>query len=70
MSGHVDFVLNGEAREVSAGTLLLDLLGELGVDGQRIALERNREVVPRSEHGTLVIAQGDEFEIVQFVGGG
>jgi len=70
MSSQVSFVLNGETKKAPAGTLLLDLLGELGVDGQRIALERNRAVVPRSEHAALVIEEGDEFEIVQFVGGG
>ena len=64
------FVLNGDEREAPAGTLLLDLLSELGVDAARIALERNRSVVPRAEHAAVVIEEGDEFEIVQFVGGG
>ena len=70
MSGTVAFSLNGESREAPAGTLLLDLLRELGVDAGRIALERNREVVPRAEHPEVRIEDGDEFEIVQFVGGG
>jgi thiamine biosynthesis protein ThiS len=70
MSAPVAFVLNGEAREAPAGTLLLELLRELGIDAGRIALERNREVVPRAEHPGVVIEDGDEFEIVQFVGGG
>ena len=70
MSATVSFVLNGDAHEAPAGTRLLELLRELGVDAGRIALERNREVVPRAEHAELVIEDGDEFEIVQFVGGG
>ena len=70
MSATVAFDLNGEERQAPAGTRLLDLLEGLGVDGARIALERNREVVPRSEHAGVVIEAGDEFEIVQFVGGG
>lgn len=70
MSAAVSFVLNGDALEVPPGTLLLDLLSERGVDAARIALERNRAVVPRAEHAAVVIEEGDEFEIVQFVGGG
>jgi thiamine biosynthesis protein ThiS len=62
--------LNGEAVEVAEGTRLVDLLRERGVDGRRLAVERNREVVPRAEHEALVVGDGDVFEVVHFVGGG
>lgn len=70
MSEPVTFRLNGEGKSAPAGTMLLELLQELGVDAARIALERNRRVVPRAEHAQVRIEDGDEFEIVQFVGGG
>ena len=64
------FFVNGEEHEAPAGSRLLAVLEELGVDVRRIAVERNREVVPRAEHGAVVVEEGDRFEIVQFVGGG
>ena len=66
----VRYHLNGEEHEAPAGSRLLALLEELGVDARRIAVERNREVVPRAEHGSVIVEDGDRFEIVQFVGGG
>ena len=71
MSGEpVRIKLNGEGREVPAGTLLTALLESLSVDSRRIAVERNGEVVPRSQHAAVVVADGDSFEVVAFVGGG
>jgi thiazole synthase len=46
------------------------MLGSLGLDAQRVAVERNREVVPRSRLGEVTVEDGDEYEIVHFVGGG
>lgn len=46
------------------------LLGELGLTGRRIAVERNGEIVPRSRHDTEALAPGDRLEIVVAVGGG
>ena len=66
----VEFRLNGESRRAARGAPLLDVLRDLGVDAERIALERNGEVVPRAEHAGLLIAEGDAYEVVQFVGGG
>jgi sulfur carrier protein len=63
-------LVNGEAVEVPEGTALLDFLAGRGVDGRRVAVERNREVVPRSRQAGIVIEEGDVFEIVHFVGGG
>lgn len=66
--------VNGESREVPAGTtlamLVLQLSGESGRDRRGIAIERNLEIVPKSEHATTVIEPGDRIEVVQFVGGG
>lgn len=61
--------VNGEDRAVSAVTVL-GLVEELGLDVRKVAVERNLEIVPRSLHGTTVLAEGDRIELVQFVGGG
>jgi thiamine biosynthesis protein ThiS len=66
----VTFTLNGEPREVASGTGLVEVLESLGIDARRIAVERNREVVPRARHAEVLIAEGDAFEVVHFVGGG
>ncbi len=66
--------VNGESREVEAGTtlatLVLQIAGESGRDQRGIAIERNLEIVPKSEHAGTVIEAGDRIEVVQFVGGG
>ena len=61
--------LNGDTREVADATTVADLVASLGLSGP-VAVERNREVVPRAEHATTALAAGDEVEIVHFVGGG
>ncbi|PRQ09931.1 sulfur carrier protein ThiS [Enhygromyxa salina] len=63
-------VLNGEPRPTSEGQSVADLLRELGLDARQVAVERNRDVVPRAEHGQTVLADGDQLEVVTFVGGG
>ena len=66
--------VNGEPREVEAGMTLamlaLQLAGESGRDQRGIAIERNLEIVPKSEHASTVIEAGDRIELVPFVGGG
>ena len=61
--------VNGDTREVAAGTIL-DLVGEMGLDPRKVAVERNLEIVPRSLHGETRLAEGDRIELVIFVGGG
>ena len=61
--------VNGEPREVTATTVLA-LVGELGLDVRKVAVERNLEIVPKSQHAATPIAEGDRIEVVQFVGGG
>jgi len=62
--------INGEVREVPAGLTLAALLEHLGLTDGPVAIERNRDVVPRSQHGEVRLEAGDVLEIVQFVGGG
>lgn len=70
MSESIDVVINGETRTVIQGTTVAALIVELGLGDRRVAVERNREVVPRAEHGSTVLAAGDRVELVTFVGGG
>ncbi len=70
MSETIEVVINGQARSVAQGTTVATLIGELGLGDRRVAVERNREVVPRAEHATTVLAAGDRLELVTFVGGG
>ncbi len=62
--------LNGEPCEVADGTTVATLVAGLGLDRRTIAVERNREIVPRSEHAQTPLAEGDRVEIVTMVGGG
>ena len=61
---------NGESRRVTAGSTIAAMLGELGLNAERVAVERNFEIVPRSTLGEVEVCDGDAFEIVHFVGGG
>jgi thiamine biosynthesis protein ThiS len=62
--------INGEHRRVVEGISIAELVGELGFDPLRVAVERNLEVVSRSTLATVAVQDGDDFEIVRFVGGG
>lgn len=62
--------VNGEARRVAPGTTVASLLDALAVPRQATAVEVNHELVPRSLHAALVLADGDAVEIVTLVGGG
>jgi sulfur carrier protein len=63
-------VVNGAPRDVPDGITVLALVEELKLDEGPVAVERNLEVVPRAEHPTTVLCDGDVVEIVHFVGGG
>ncbi len=63
-------VVNGEAREVPGATTVEALVGLLGLDRRKLAVERNLEIVPRSLFAATALAEGDRIEIVAFVGGG
>jgi sulfur carrier protein len=63
--------LNGVATDVVARTsTVAELVAALGLEGKRIAIEKNGEIVPRSRYATTPIARGDRLEIVGAVGGG
>ena len=69
--GTVSIRINGEHRRVHKGLTLAALASEeLGLDPAKVAVERNLEVVPRSTLGEVLVEDGDELEIVHFVGGG
>ena len=62
--------INGEARAVPDGLTLTDLVAHLGMKGDRVAIERNRDIVSRDRWSEVTLAEGDRLEIVHFVGGG
>ena len=63
-------VLNGEDREIAPATSLQQLLELAGYAQHRVAIEINREIVPRSRHGSHTLSPGDRVEIVHAIGGG
>ena len=62
--------VNGQGRDVPAGTTVAALLVLLGLDTPKVAVERNEAIVPRSTFATAQLAPGDRLEIVHFIGGG
>ena len=62
--------VNGEAIDCRPGTTVADLLATMDTAGKRVAVERNGEIVPRSQHAATVLEPGDRLEIVIAVGGG
>ncbi|HEX6772905.1 MAG TPA: sulfur carrier protein ThiS [Acidobacteriaceae bacterium] len=69
----MEIVLNGHSREVGLdpeGATLEALIAVLEMNGDRIAVERNGEIVPRAEWAATPVRSGDRLEIVHFVGGG
>lgn len=62
--------VNGESCEVPDGLSVRGLVEHLGLTDGPVAVEKNREVVPRAEHARVAVADGDVIEIVHFVGGG
>ncbi|MFA5966650.1 MAG: sulfur carrier protein ThiS [Sphingomonas sp.] len=68
--GTVTITINGEHRRVSAGLTIAALATDLGLNPEKVAVERNLSVVPRSTLGQVLVEDGDELEIVHFVGGG
>ena len=62
--------LNGERYELPDGQSVADLLQRLELTGRRLAVELNRDIVPRSQHAATVLVEGDQIEIVHVIGGG
>ena len=63
-------MVNGEPRQVGAGTTVADLVAALGLQPQQVAVERNKEIVRRPDHVGTLLEDEDELEVVTFFGGG
>jgi thiamine biosynthesis protein ThiS len=70
MSENISIIVNGEGRIAAPGVTVTQLLETLGIHGGRVAIERNRQILPRADWGETRVVDGDRYEIVQFVGGG
>jgi len=70
MSDAIGVVINGEPKEVPAGLSVAELLAHLGMTAGRVAVERNLNIVPRTEWAATQVTADDRFEIVHLVGGG
>jgi thiazole synthase len=66
----LNVTVNGDARRVGAGATVAGMLREIGIDPKRVAVERNLSIVPKSTLEEVPVEDGDQFEIVHFVGGG
>ncbi|MDU4057301.1 MAG: sulfur carrier protein ThiS [Pseudomonas oryzihabitans] len=66
----MQILLNGEFLELPDGATVADLLVRLDLIGRRVAVERNLDIVPRSQHATTALADGDRLEVVHAIGGG
>jgi sulfur carrier protein len=66
----ISVLVNGEPKEIAAGTTIAALLEGLRLKPRHVAVERNRNLVPRAEHAACLLETGDQLEIVTLVGGG
>ncbi len=66
----VAVTVNGIADAPAPGASVADLLERLRIATPRVAVERNREILPKAQYGTTVLAEGDDYEVVELVGGG
>jgi thiamine biosynthesis protein ThiS len=66
----MNITVNGENRTLQEETSLAQLVASLGLKDKRIAVEVNRDIVPRSEYGNFVLSDNDTVEIVNAIGGG
>ena len=70
MSAQVQVRVNGEELRLPQGASVSALLEHLKVATPRVAVERNRELVPKSAYASTSLSEGDVLEVVEFVGGG
>ncbi|MCL4796450.1 MAG: sulfur carrier protein ThiS [Bryobacteraceae bacterium] len=69
-AGKISITVNGEAREIAAGSNIVEMLEQLGVDSQRVAVELNRAIARNPDWTRTTVEPGSQVEIVEFVGGG
>lgn len=65
----LEITVNGESRTTTTLSVL-DYLRSLEIDPARVAVELNRDILPKGEYASTLLKQGDQLEIVHFVGGG
>jgi sulfur carrier protein len=70
VSAEIEISVNGDALRLPEGASVAALLECLKIATPRVAVERNREIVPKAEYATTTLASGDSLEVVEFVGGG
>jgi len=66
----VEIVVNGTPRAAAPGSTVASLLKELAIQPERVAVERNLDIVAKERFGETALVEGDRIEIIQFVGGG
>lgn len=66
----MNLIINGEPRTFGAISNVAELIDKLGIKGDRVAVELNRDIVPRGQWAASELKDGDKLEIVHFVGGG
>ncbi|UTW53840.1 sulfur carrier protein ThiS [Kordiimonas sp. SCSIO 12610] len=66
----ITLIINGDEKRTKAGQNLAELLESMEINPTKVAVERNREIVPKSTYHDVMIEEGDQLEIVHFIGGG
>ncbi len=66
----MNIILNGQKKEINQNLTVLQLLSELNIDPRKVAVERNLQLIRRTEHEQTMLNDGDNIEIINFVGGG
>ena len=66
----MEITLNGEKITLEKGSNIVNLIDKLDLDVDKLAIERNLEIVPKSKFAMTIIEEGDKLEIVHFIGGG
>ena len=66
----MDVIINGKTEQLPAGINAAQLIEQLGLSNERLAMEVNREIVPRSSFEAHIFKAGDQIEIVRAIGGG
>jgi thiamine biosynthesis protein ThiS len=70
LTGFLTLTVNGEEKRFAGALSVGGLVDALGLDMRKVAIELNREIVPRSAYAAVVLRNGDVLEIVHFIGGG
>lgn len=66
----ITLTINGDTQRFDGQPTLAAFMACMGLDSRKVAIERNRAIVPRSQHGSTPLVDGDVLEIVEFIGGG